>query len=1477
MRRVLSVAVVLGLAGAAIVVAPRRLVAQRGGRFERETVNGRDVVAREVLVKFRQPPSALDLTQIRAEGDASDVRSIGRAGIVRLRSRSRNVPALLAALRRRPDVAYAEPNFIVHLTSEPNDPQYPQLWALKNVGQIFEGIAGVPGADIHAVPAWGISLGSTANVVAVIDTGIDYTHPDLVANLWSAPTAFTVDIDGAPITCAAGTHGFNAITGTCDPRDDEDHGSHVSGTIGATGDNGTGVVGINWTTRLMAIRFIDATGNGTTEDAIASVEFAIAVKQRFAATGEANIRVLSNSWGGYDFSQALLDEVNAANDADMLFVAGAGNDGTDNNLDPFYPASFDAPNVISVAATDNTDDLAWFSNYGSSTVNLGAPGVDILSTIRNGQYAFLSGTSMATPHVSGAAALLLSACTLDTASVKEALLGTADPLTTLTGITTTGGRLDVYSALSSCIAPPPAPTGLTARGADTKVTLSWSASLGATRYNVKRSLTPGGPYTSVNAAVQGASYTDTNVTNGTIYYYVVSASNFEGESGDSNEASATPHIPPDVIVSSFTAPSTGAAPSTISVSVTTKNQGNGIAGPSATRIYWSDNLQLEPSDTLLATQDVPQLVGGALSTAALSLSIPAATPGTHYLIAKADADDVLEESNETNNTVVRAIQVGPDLIIQTLTVPATGGTDSTIVVNDTAKNTGSGPAGATVVRFYLSTDTVLDAADTLLAGSRSVGPLDGGASSSGSTTVTIPISTPPGNYYVIAKADADGSVAEISEVNNTLARSIVVGSDLAVSTMTVPSKGGSGGTITVGDTTTNLGGGTAAASTTRFYLSANAMLEPGDTALGARAVPALTPGAANSGSTPITLPVVPAGIYYIIAKADDDNVVFESRETNNTLTRTIAIGGDLAVSALTAPSTGGGGVSLIITDTTTNQGGGSIGASTTKFYLSADGVLDGSDVLLGSRDIGPLDAAASSSGSTTVTIGASTVPGSYYILAKADADGLLAETSETNNTFARSIVIGSDLIVSTLTAPAKGGAGGTITVSDTTTNSGGGPAAASTTRFYFSANSTLDAGDTLLAGAHSVPGLAAGAASSASTSLTLPAVAPGTYYIIARADDDNVVLESKETDNTLARSIAIGPDLAVIALTAPATGGGGSSINVTDSTTNQGGGSIGPTVTRFYLSANSVLDASDPMIGSRSVPALDAAATSSGSTSLFIPSGISAGSYYLIAKADADDAATETSETNNSYARTLLIGGDLVVSALTAPAKGGAGSAIVVVDTTINQGGAEAPPSVTAFYLSTSSAGTPADVLLDGSRMVPQLAPGASSSGSTTVTIPAGTGPGMLYIIAKADSGNAVGETSETNNTRSRSISIGPDLSFSTLSLSPAVVAAGASLVISDAVTNQGGAVAPASTTRFYLSTSVGLDASDMTLTPGRSVPQLAASASSSGTTTVAIPVNTLPGVYYVIAQADADGVVAESVETNNVSVIRSIQVTAGP
>ncbi len=352
------------------------------------------------------------------------------------------------------------------------------------------------------------------------------------------------------------------------------------------------------------------------------------------------------------------------------------------------------------------------------------------------------------------------------------------------------------------------------------------------------------------------------------------------------------------------------------------------------------------------------------------------------------------------------------------------------------------------------------------------------------------------------------------------------------------------------------------------------------------------------------------------------------------MARAIAIGGDLVVTAFTVPAAGGAGLPLTVSDTTTNQGGGSIGPTTTNFYLSADSVVDGNDTLMGSRGVGPLDAGAASSGSTAITIPASTPPGTYYLVAKADGDATQVETSETNNTYARSIVIGADLVVSTLTVPASGGAGTTITVSDTTANSGGGAAARLCHQVLSLREQHAWTRQTsCCTSAHAVPGLAPGGSHSASTSLTIPAVATGSYYIIAKADDDNVVVESKETNNTLAKVITIGGNLAVTAFTGPAVAGAGAPVTVTDTTTNAGGGSVGATTTKFYFSANSTLDVNDTLLGSRAVPALAAGAASTGSTTVMIPSAVVAGTYYLIARADADDTAVETLETNNTATR----------------------------------------------------------------------------------------------------------------------------------------------------------------------------------------------------------------------------------------------------
>jgi len=404
-----------------------------------ETLQGLPVTAREVVIQLRSPAR---LPLIAQQQDIEVSRSIGSNGAVLLRSRSKSAGELITNLAADQDVVFVEPNYVVQAVLTPNDPNFNLLWGLKNNN--------VPGADINAAAAWDVTTGSTANVVGVVDTGVLYTHPDLAANMWSAPTSFTVTFGAQQITCAAGTHGFRVINGarSCAPVDDHFHGTHVSGTIGAVGNNNQGVVGVNWTASIMALKFLSSSGSGSIADAIDVIAFARQAKQIFGA--QANVRVLNNSWGGGGFSQAMLNEINAANQADMLFVAAAGNDNANNNLIPFYPANYNAPNVVSVAATTITDARSSFSNYGSSTVHLGAPGSNVYSTTLNNSYTYASGTSMASPHVAGAAALILSVCNLNTAGLKANILNNVDPIASMAGMTITGGRLDVNNSIQAC-------------------------------------------------------------------------------------------------------------------------------------------------------------------------------------------------------------------------------------------------------------------------------------------------------------------------------------------------------------------------------------------------------------------------------------------------------------------------------------------------------------------------------------------------------------------------------------------------------------------------------------------------------------------------------------------------------------------------------------------------------------------------------------------------------------------------------------------------------------------------------------------------------------------------------------------------------------------------------------------------------------------------------------------------------------------
>ncbi len=346
-------------------------------------------------------------------------------------------------LRTLEMVRLAEPNYIFRVFSSPNDVDYLKQWNMNNSGEIDSaGTRGLPGVDVGAERAWEVQSGSKDVIVAVVDTGIDYTHPELISNMWTNELEEKgqsgVDDDGNGFI--DDIHGYNFVSNTGSPMDDHGHGTHCSGTIAANRDNSIGIAGLNRNVSVMAVKFLDGQGEGTLENAVRALDYTIKMKAR----------ILSNSWGGYGESEILKEAVGRTRDAGQVFVAAAGNDSGDNDSDKnTIPAAYDFDNIVSVAAIDNRGELASFSNYGASSVHVAAPGVNIYSTSMNGGYETMSGTSMAAPHVSGIAALLLAANpTLNDKGVKERIMKGARPLKGLSGKISGGGLSDAYYTLT---------------------------------------------------------------------------------------------------------------------------------------------------------------------------------------------------------------------------------------------------------------------------------------------------------------------------------------------------------------------------------------------------------------------------------------------------------------------------------------------------------------------------------------------------------------------------------------------------------------------------------------------------------------------------------------------------------------------------------------------------------------------------------------------------------------------------------------------------------------------------------------------------------------------------------------------------------------------------------------------------------------------------------------------------------------------
>ena len=1103
----------------------------------------------------------------------------------------------------------------------------------------------------RAPEVWGLdpAYNGTGAVIGSFDTGVDLTHPDLAPRYRGNHQASWFD-----------PYNEHAV-----PFDFHGHGTHTTGTA-VGGDASGSNIGIAPGAVWIAAKAWDDSGVG-----LASAFHEIF--EWFLAPGgnpDDAPDVVNCSWG---FEEAgcdteFLPDIEAWRAAGIFPAFASGNNGPNPGSvrsPGAYPAAF------TVGATDASDEVADFSSRGptpcdgSIKPNISAPGDGIVSAVPWG-YDIMSGTSMATPHITGAVAVLRSinpALTVD--QLESALMLGAKDLGDAGQDNSFGaGRLDLFVSAQIAILGPDFPVvGVqatdavaTEAGATSGIfTVSRTGNTSSdleVKFSVGGTATPGSDYETIGGSVTipaGQASAEISVTaiddllaelDETVVLtisqdpaYIVSGSATATVTIQSDELLS------DLVVSSLSVPAAGGgAGQSIVLTETTKNQGAGAADPSLTRFYISANSSYNDGDVMIGGRTIEGLAPGASSSGSTTVTIPEGTAvGSWYIIAKADGEGAVVESSETNNTYARLIKIGPDLVVTALTVPAVGGAGQTIAITDTTKNPGGGTADPSRTQFYLSTDTALGSSDALIGG-RTIEGLAAGTSSSGSTTVTIPEGTAVGSLYIIAKADGEGVVNETAETNNISIRAIKIGPDLAVTAMSAPSMGAAGQAITITDTTKNQGGGTADPSQTLFFLSKDAALGASDTLIGERSVEEMAPGAGSSGSTTVTIPQgTSAGTWYVLAAADGAGVVPETTESNNTSSKPIRIGPDLAVTTLSAPSTAAAGQTIAVNDTTKNQGGGAADPSQTQFFLSADTTLGGSDVLLGGRGVPSLAGGASSSGSTTVTIPEGTAVGSWYIIAKADGEGVVAETAEANNTSPRAIKIGPDLAVTAFSAPSTGGAGQTIAITDTTKNQGGGAADPSQTQFFLSADTTLGGSDVLLGG-RGVPSLAGGASSSGSTTVLVPqGTAAGNWYLIAKADGEGVVTETAETNNISTRVIKIGPDLDITTLTAPASSAAGQTIAITDTTKNIGGGAADPSGTQFYLSANTTLDASDILLGSRSVPLLAGGASSSGSTTVTVPLGTAAGSWYIIAKADGEGVVNEISEANNTFALSFKV------------------------------------------------------------------------------------------------------------------------------------------------------------------------------------------------------------------------------------------------
>jgi len=631
----------------------------------------------EVLVKFKKGTSASQKRGLHAGAVADLVSEIREIGVDRVRSvRGESTEVLLQRYRNSPLVEYAEPNFQVHTFAIPNDPRFSELWGLHNTGQS----GGTVDADIDGPEAWDRQTGSQQVIVADVDTGLHATHADLAANIWTNPGEIPnnhIDDDGNGYV--DDYQGWDFIGNQPLLFDTNGHGTHTAGIMGAVGNNSIGVVGVSWRVKIMSVRFLDGNGTGDVADGAQAIVYAASMGARIA----------NNSWGCGPavncYSQVLEDAITYANTRGMLVVAAAGNYQNDNDLAPVYPCNSEQPNVICVAATDRNDQKASFSNWGANSVDLSAPGVDILSTVPPPQgcslgsticdssgYRLLSGTSMAAPHVSGAAALLLSQFpSLTVLELKALLLGSVDRVG---GNTVTGGRLNVNRAIrtnfivslspNEHVIPPGGSTTYTVtvttkNGFAGPVTLSFVApdpSFAGTFNSI--TVSPG-PDASANTTL---SVVHSGGGQAGRYQIVVQGRDPAGVTGIGVASLA---IGTDLAMEELTGPSEAGGGALVMVSDRVRNVGT-TDWPSylVVSYYLSSDELITPDDVKIGSRLIAQFPAGSVNTSTTGVTIPLdLQSGTYVLGAIIDPGGAVPDLDRSNNSLVGGtlnVVAGPD-------------------------------------------------------------------------------------------------------------------------------------------------------------------------------------------------------------------------------------------------------------------------------------------------------------------------------------------------------------------------------------------------------------------------------------------------------------------------------------------------------------------------------------------------------------------------------------------------------------------------------------------------------------------------------------------------------------------------------------------------------------------------------------------------------------------------------------------------